>query len=124
MQSVTGWLPPMNVIKISFQGINLTKPVCLSDVMCEFLKIHNNNKEILILRHKMPKQTQRRWSLHIGKMHDQHLEAFPFAGQGTILNSHRVMGIATNTSNGTKLHLGESVTYIMMTADVELPDAV
>jgi len=31
----------------------------------------------------------------MGKTHDQHLEA---ARQGTILNSHRVIGIATNTS--------------------------
>jgi len=51
------------------------------------------------LKHAM--QTQRRKSLHIGKTHDQHLEAFAEAfspaRQGTILNSHRVIGIATNT---------------------------
>jgi len=33
---------------------------------------NNNNNERFILRRKMPKKTQ---SLHIGKMHDQHLEA-------------------------------------------------
>jgi len=43
-------------------------------------------------------------------------EAFPPARQGTILNTHRVIGIATNTSM--------VLTYIMMTADVGLPDAV
>jgi len=52
-------------------------------------------------------------------------EAFSHARQGTILNSHRVIGIATNTSMGLNCAL---VTYIMMTADVGvtvgLPDAV
>jgi len=47
-------------------------------------------------------------------------EAFLPARQGKILNSHRVIGIATNTS----VELGcDLVTYIMMTADVGLPDA-
>jgi len=48
-------------------------------------------------------------------------EAFPPARQGTILNSHRVIGNATNTSMVIDCVL---VTYIMMTADVGLPDAV
>jgi len=48
-------------------------------------------------------------------------EAFPPARQGTILNSHRVIGIATNTSMVLNCAL---VTYIMMTADVGLTDAV
>jgi len=48
-------------------------------------------------------------------------EAFPPARQGTILNSHRVIGIAANTSMVVKCAL---VTYIMMTADVGLPDEV
>jgi len=48
-------------------------------------------------------------------------EAFPPARQGTILNSHRVIGIATNTSMVLNCAL---VTYIMMTADVGLPNAV
>jgi len=48
-------------------------------------------------------------------------EAFPPARQGTILNSHQVIGIATNTSMVLNCAL---VTYIMMTADVGLPDAV
>jgi len=48
-------------------------------------------------------------------------EAFPPARQGTILNNHRVIGIATNTSMVLNRTL---VTYIMMTADVALPDAV
>jgi len=47
-------------------------------------------------------------------------EAFPPARQGTILNSHRVISIATNTSMVLNCAI---VTYIMMTADVELPDA-
>jgi len=34
-----------------------------------------NNNERFIIRRKMLKQTHRRRSLHIGKMHDQHLEA-------------------------------------------------
>jgi len=48
-------------------------------------------------------------------------EAFPPARQGTILNSHRVIGIATNTLIVLNCAL---VTYIMMTADVGLPGAV
>jgi len=63
-------------------------------------------------------QTHRRRLLHSDKMHDQHLghvaEAFPPARQVTILNSHRVIGIATNTSMVLNCAL---VTYIMMTAD-------
>jgi len=47
-------------------------------------------------------------------------EAFNPARQGTMLNSHRVIGIATNTSMVLNCAL---VTYIMMTADVGLPDA-
>jgi len=48
-------------------------------------------------------------------------EAFPAARQGTILNSHRVIGIATNTSMVLSCAL---VTYIIMTADAGLPVAV
>jgi len=48
-------------------------------------------------------------------------EAFPPARQGKILNSYRVIGIATNTSMVLNSAL---VTYIIMTADVRLPDAV
>jgi len=77
------------------------------------------------MRHKMPKQTQRLRSLHIGKRMTSILKhvaaAFPPARQGTSLNSHRVIGIATNTSKVQNCGL---VTYIMMTADVGLPDAV
>jgi len=47
--------------------------------------------------------------------------AFPPARQGTILNSHRVIGIPTNTSVVLNCAL---VTYILMTADVGLPNAV
>jgi len=65
-------------------------------------------------------------SLHIGKTYDQHLEACcrgisSCYRQGTILNSHRVIDIATNTLMVLNCAL---VTYIMMTADVGLPDAV
>jgi len=49
------------------------------------------------------------------------VEAFPPARQGTILNSYRVLGIATKTSMVLNCAL---VTCIMMTADVGLPDAV
>jgi len=48
-------------------------------------------------------------------------EAFPPARQGKILNSHRVIGFATNTSMVLNCTL---VTYIMMTADAGLPNAV
>jgi len=48
-------------------------------------------------------------------------EAFPSARRGTILNSYRVKGIASNTSLVLNCAL---VTYMMMTADVGLPDAV
>jgi len=70
--------------------------------------------------------------LHIGKTHDQHLdfrnvaEAFPPARQEAILNFHRVIGTATNASMVLNLNGAEhyEVTYIMMTADVGLPEAV
>jgi len=42
-------------------------------------------------------------------------EAYPTARQGTILNSHRVIGVATTTSMVLNCALK---TYIMMTADV------
>jgi len=48
-------------------------------------------------------------------------QAFPPGRQRTILNSHRVIGRATNTSMVLNCAL---LTYIMMTADVGLPDAV
>jgi len=48
-------------------------------------------------------------------------EAFPPARQGTILNSHRFIGIPTNNSMVLNCAL---VTYIIMTADVGLSDAV
>ena len=44
-------------------------------------------------------------------------EAFPPAGQETILSNHRVIGIATNTSMMLSCAL---MTYLMMTADVGL----
>jgi len=44
-------------------------------------------------------------------------ETFPPARQGTILDFHRVIGMATNTSIVLNCAL---VTYIMMTADVGL----
>jgi len=72
-------------------------------------------------------QTQRLRSLHIGKTHDQQpilshvAEAFPPARQGTILNKHRIIAIAANTSLVLNCAL---VTYILMTADAGLPDAV
>jgi len=47
--------------------------------------------------------------------------AFPPVRQGTILNFHRVIGIAINTSMVQNCAL---VTYIMVTADAGLPDAV
>jgi len=48
-------------------------------------------------------------------------EAFTPARQGTILNNHRVIGIAANTSMVLNCTL---VTYIMMAADAGLSDAV
>jgi len=49
--------------------------------------------------------------------------AFPPARQGTILNNHRVIGIAANTSMVLALNCAFA-TYKMMTADAGLPDAV
>jgi len=46
-------------------------------------------------------------------------EAFPPAKPGTIRNSHRIIGITTNTSMVLNYAF---VTYLMMTADVGLPD--
>jgi len=63
--------------------------------------------------------------VHISKTHDQHLQACcrgisSCYRQGTILNSHRVIGIATNTSMALNCAI---VTYIMMSEDA-LADAV
>jgi len=77
------------------------------------------------LKHAM--QTHRRRSLHkyksakrVTSINRHVAEAFPPARQGTILNSLRVIGIATNTSIVLNCAL---VTYIKMTADAGLPDA-
>ena len=57
-------------------------------------------------------------SLHIGRTHDQHFEAFC---KGISWDNHRVIGIATNTSMVLNCAV---VTYLMMTAEVGLPDVV
>jgi len=73
----------------------------------------------------MQKPIQRRRSLHVGKTHDQHLEAccrFFFCKTGNnpkLPSSHRHY---YQYLNGAKLRALE--TYIMMTADVGLPDVV
>jgi len=76
--------------------------VCTNTLKCmrwngesKYNNNNNNNNLLFIMRLKQAMQTQKRRSLHIGKIHDQHLEA---CCRGTILNSHRVIGIATNTS--------------------------
>jgi len=48
-------------------------------------------------------------------------EAFPPARQGTVLNHHRVISIATNALIVPNCAL---VTYLMMAAEVGLPDSV
>jgi len=82
---------------------------------------------VIYIAPKNVKQTQRRIKSHCTSAKRmtrilRHVsQAFPPARQGTILNSHRVIGIATNTSMVLNCAL---VTYIMITADVRLPDAV
>jgi len=92
---------------------------------------NSNNNERFILRRKMPKLTQQirhfsaqKCSTSAKRMTSilRHVTvAFPPARQGKTLNSHRVIDIATNTSMVLNCAL---VTYIMMTEDVGLPDAV
>jgi len=91
---------------------------CVIFMMYEIRLDNNNKNEKFILRHKMQKQTQGRRSLHISKTYDQHLEA---CCKGISSCSHRVIGIATYTSMVLNCAF---VTYIRMTADVGLPDAV
>jgi len=71
------------------------------------------------------KQTQRRSHCKSAKRMTSILRhvaaAFPPARQETILYSYRVIGIATNTSMVLNCAL---MTYIIMTKDVGLPDAV
>jgi len=71
------------------------------------------------MRFKHAKQTQRRGhctsAKHMTSILRHVAEAFPPAKHRTILNSHRVISIATNTSMVLNCAL---VTYIMMTADV------
>jgi len=77
------------------------------------------------LRHAM--QTQRHRSLHIGKTHDQLLEACCrgisswWVRENPKLPSSHFIGIATNTSMVLNYAV---VTYVMMTAAVGLPNAV
>jgi len=102
-----------------FVNIDDIKRTCI-----QFIRFNNNNNNpTFILRLKHAMQTQR--NRYIGKTHDQHLEAccrgISSCWEGKILISHRVIGIATNTSLVLNWAL---VTYIMMIADVGLPDAV
>jgi len=80
---------------------------------------------VIYIAPKNAKQTHRRSHCTSAKRMTSILrhvtEAFSPARQGTILNSHRVISIATNT---TMLLNCALVTYMMMTADVGLPDAV
>jgi len=48
--------------------------LCFLETFGVKIKNNNDNKRF-VMRRKMPKQTQRRRSLHIGKTHDQHIEA-------------------------------------------------
>jgi len=118
------WMSPCNFLIACCDSFCLCDRTDWASSWPPVLGLNNNNKKF-ILRRKMQKQTQRRRSLHIAKTYDHHLEAccggFPPARQRTILNSHRVLGIATNTSMVLNYAL---VTYIMMTADVGLPHAV
>jgi len=74
---------------------------------------------VIYIAPKNVKQTHRRSKSHctlakrITSILRHVAEAFLPARQGTILNSHRVIGIATNTSMVLNYAL---VTYIMMTA--------
>jgi len=82
---------------------------------------------VIYIAPKNVKQTHRRIKSHCTSAKRmtsilRHIaEAFPAARQGTILNSHRVIGIATNTSMVLNCAL---VTCKMMTADLGIPDAV
>ena len=57
--------------------------------------------------------------MRIGRTHVA--EAFPPARQGTIINNHPIIRIATNISMVPNCAL---VTHLMMTAEVRLPDTV
>jgi len=80
---------------------------------------------LIYIAPKNVKQTHRRshctWAKRMTSILRHVAKAFPPARQGTILNSHRVIGIATNTS---MVLICALVTYLMMTAYVRLPDAV
>jgi len=82
----------------SIQQHTLIPPVLLLLAV----SFNNNNNDKFILRRKMQKQTQNRGhctsAKHMTSILRHVTEAFPSAMQGTILNSHRVIGIATNTS--------------------------
>jgi len=88
--------------------------------------LSNNNVKI-ILRREMQSRSKLRGAGHCASAKRmtgilRHVaEAFPPARQFKILNFYRVIGIATNTSMVLNCAM---VTYIMMTADVGLPDVV
>ena len=96
---------------------------CNSQVTSSTLGINGNNEKF-ILRFKMQKIKLRGacyCRTRMTRILRYVAEAFPPARQGTILNNHRVIGIATNTSTVLNCAL---VTYLMMTAEVGLPDVV
>jgi len=95
--------------------------ICQSECLFDF---NNNNLSFLLrLKHELC-QLKGAGRCTLAKRMTSILrhvaEAFPPARQGTILNSHRIINIAANTSMVLNCAL---VTYIMMTAGVGLPDA-
>ena len=84
-----------------------------------------NNNEKFVLRLKVQGKLRRPgYCTSAGRMTSvlwHAAEAFSPARQGTILNNHRVIGIATNTS---MVLICALVTYLKMTTEIGLPDAV
>jgi len=103
----------------------LYRPMSYSLLTSSSSSKHNNNASHLYCTQKL-KQTHRRGSHCTSEKRMNSIlrhvaELFPPARQGTILSSHRVIGIATNTSMVLNCAL---VTYVMKTADVGLPVVV
>jgi len=90
---VSRWLSDVDCVQFAIRCVYIVYNML-------FVVAYNNNNEKFTLRHKM--QNKLRGAVHCTSAKHmtsilKHVaEAFPPARQGTILNSHRVIGIATN----------------------------
>ena len=103
--SVDAWMHTYILMYISMHVCMYVCTVCMHTyvrtLVCTYIHINNHNKQKFVLRLKMQKQLLVCHCTSAGRMTSilRHVaEAFSPARQGTILNNHRVICTATNTS--------------------------